>query len=110
MEEFKKDVVLGNIKELRVLEHRKVGELDGQEALVQIREQGYMTYDFGWEMQGKLQDLYAPWIMVEMSRGIDRGAHTKPTLSEDALIKLWDGVLDSLRVRPTTPTSSQPGK
>lgn len=87
-------------------EARTVNGLDGDELVMRVREPNFTTgYSFQWEMPGRADDLNAPLLMLELDSGINPESGGKPvqsTLSEEAMIDLWDRIVGSIRLRPTS--------
>jgi hypothetical protein len=86
---------------------RAIHGLDGDELVMRVREPNFTTgYAFQWEMTGRQADVHAPLLMLELNAGTNPESGGKPvqsTLSEAALLDLWDGIAGSLRLRPTAP-------
>jgi hypothetical protein len=85
--------------------NRTVNGIYGEELMDRVRERtGLTRHDFEWEAISKKG---APSIGLEMSTGHGRpGAPNQSSLSDVEAITLWDKVLSSLRVRPTTLATS----
>ena len=88
-------------------EARTVNGLDGDELVMRVREPNFTTgYSFQWEMPGRPNDLNAPLLMLELDSGTNPESGGKPvqsTLSEEAMIDLWDRIVGSIRLRPVAP-------
>ncbi|MEM8514255.1 hypothetical protein RCH14_003592 [Massilia sp. MP_M2] len=86
---------------------RVIHGLDGDELVMRVREPNFTTgYSFQWEMPGRQQDVNTPFITLELAAGTNPSGGGKPvqsTLSEGALIDLWDRIAGSLRPRPIAP-------
>jgi len=84
---------------------RAINGLDGDELVMRVREPNFTTgYSFQWEMPGRQADINAPFMTLELAAGTNPAGGGKPvqsTLSEGALIDLWDRIAGSLRLRPT---------
>ena len=84
---------------------RAIHGLDGDELVMRVREPNFTTgYSFQWEMTGSQDDVHAPLLMLELHAGTNPASGGKPlqsTLSEAALLDLWDRIAGSLRLRPT---------
>jgi hypothetical protein len=84
---------------------RAINGLDGDELVMRVREPNFTTgYSFQWEMPGRQADINAPFMTLELAAGTNLAGGGKPvqsTLSEGALIDLWDRIAGSLRLRPT---------
>lgn len=86
-------------------EARAINGLDGDELVMRVREPNFTTgYSFQWEMPGRQADVNMPFMTLELAAGTNPAGGGKPvqsTLSEGALIDLWDRIAGSLRLRPT---------
>jgi len=84
---------------------RAINGLDGDELVMRVREPNFTTgYSFQWEMPGRQADVNMPFMTLELAAGTNPASGGKPvqsTLSEGALIDLWDRIAGSLRLRPT---------
>jgi len=84
---------------------RVINGLDGDELVMRVREPNFTTgYSFQWEMPGRQADVNTPFMTLELAAGTNPASGGKPvqsTLSEGALIDLWDRIAGSLRLRPT---------
>ena len=94
---------------------RTINGLTGEELAMRIRESNLTTgYSFQWEMAGKKNDLYAPLLLIELESGVNPVAGGRPvqsTLSQAAMLDLWERIVSSIRVRrPETaePLSPEP--
>ncbi|QNA88945.1 hypothetical protein G4G28_11425 [Massilia sp. Dwa41.01b] len=85
---------------------RIINGLAGEEFAVKGTELNFATgYSFNWEMAGKEGDPYLPSLSLELRAGVNPRAGGKPvqsSLSEDAMLKLWDKISSSIRLRPTS--------
>lgn len=86
---------------------RTINGLNGEELAMRVRELNFTTgYSFDWEMAGKQDDVFAPLLTLELESGIRPRAGAKPvqsSLSELAMVELWDKIASSIRVRPWQP-------
>lgn len=94
-------------------EHKRaINGLDGEELVMRIREASFTTsYSFQWETRGKLDDVYAPTLKLELESGVNPVAGGKPlqsTLSEEAMFELWESIVNSIRLRPYQEGSTAP--
>ncbi|MFC0251777.1 T6SS immunity protein Tli4 family protein [Massilia consociata] len=84
---------------------RSINGLQGEELALRVREPNLTTgYSFQWEMPGKHDDVYAPLLTLELDAGTNPQSGGKPvqsSLSEEALIELWERIANSVRLRPT---------
>jgi hypothetical protein len=83
---------------------RAINGLHGEELALKVREINFATtYGFTWEMGGTDNDVFAPFLTLELQAGINLRAGGPPvqsTLSESALNDLWHSISSSIRVRP----------
>lgn len=89
---------------------RNINGLAGEELLMRVREPNFTTgYSFQWEMSGKPEDDFPPLLTLEMDSGANPVAGGRPvqsTLSEEAMVALWERITGSIRLRPTEPAKS----
>lgn len=78
---------------------------------MRVRELNFATtYGFDWEMSGTENDVLAPFLSLELQTGLNPRAGGKPvqsTLSEGALVDLWDKISSTIRLRPTAPPAAE---
>nr|WP_310233834.1 T6SS immunity protein Tli4 family protein [Luteimonas terrae] len=83
---------------------RQVGSVRGQELLVRGDGAGKTSYEFLWEYQGEANSLERPFLSLQLSttaKSDDDGeVIDAPLESDEAAIAAWNGVLDTLRIRP----------
>jgi len=86
---------------------RVVNGIAGEEFGEHVKEfNGTSAHMFTWASMGKLKDVTAPKITLELQTGIGRpGAPVNASLSDDAVIALWDSIASSIRLRPTSPAA-----
>jgi hypothetical protein len=86
---------------------RTINDIKGEEVLERGRELNFVNvYGFNWEVNGTVDNVFAPFMHLEMSTGhpVHAGARPVPSfLGEEALVQLWDKISSSIRVRPTNP-------
>lgn len=86
---------------------RTINGLPGEELALRVRELNFVTtFGFDWEMGGKQDDVYAPFLTLELESGIRPRAGAKPvqsSLSEEAMTEFWDRLSSSIRIRPFGP-------
>ena len=85
---------------------RSINGLIGDELVLRVREPNFSTgYSFEWQMAGRQDDIYAPLLTFELMSGVNPAAGGKPlqsTLSEEAMFELWERIVSTIRVRPTS--------
>jgi len=88
-------------------QNRTINGLAGEELVMRVREPNFTTgFTFDWEMGGKENDVFTPLLTLELRTGISSRPGAKPvqsSLSQDALIDLWDKISSSIRIRPANP-------
>lgn len=85
---------------------RSVGQFSGQELLLGVpTEYGFYTHQLVWDSIGKPNAAFAPKVGVEMftGKGQQGEQYVRPALSDDQAIKLFDNIVNSIRLRPTGP-------
>jgi hypothetical protein len=91
---------------------RSINGINGEEVGDKVKElNGTSAHSFMWVGLGKMRDVLAPAITLELHTGRGRpGEPRNSSLSDDAVMQLWDRISSSLRLRPTSPanTSSAP--
>jgi hypothetical protein len=93
------------LKKLRI-GHRSINGIDGAEVLERGIQNFVDCYVFDWEADGTKENAFVPAMHLEISTGHSTKAGSPPVPSfvgGDALIKLWDKISSSIRVRPTKP-------
>jgi hypothetical protein len=85
---------------------RTINGIDGEEVVEGGRELNFVNvYLFDWEVNGTNNNVFVPFMHLEMSTGHPANAGARPVssfLDEEALIQLWDKISSSIRVRPTS--------
>jgi hypothetical protein len=85
---------------------RTINGIEGDEIAERWTELNFVhTFGFNWEVNGTENDVFVPFMHLEMSSGHTVNAGARPVtgfLGEEALIRLWDRISSSIRVRPTT--------
>lgn len=97
--------VIGRVKTFRKGD-RKVGSLAGEELMQAYpTDAGYFTHQFAWDSPGKPNAAFSPNVHVEMFTGQGHAGDrtVRPSLTDDQAIKLFDSVVNSIRLRPTGP-------
>jgi hypothetical protein len=93
---------------------RTIHGLDGDELVMKVREMNFTTgYSFQWEMPGRQDDVNAPLLMLELDAGtnpVSGGKPVRSSLSEGAMIGLWDKIAGSIRLRQTAPQVASTGE
>ena len=83
---------------------RPVNGMEGQELVEAIREaDGARVHALDWEALGKPTDPTAPSINFEGKTGYKGYKHTNSSLSDAQVLKLWDRIVNSIRLRTTSP-------
>ena len=104
--EAKNDIKRNYASHFKSLRHRKrtLNGLDGEEIGEKIKElNGTSAHSFKWVGLGKMRDVLAPSVMLELHTGRGRpGEPRNSSLSDEAVLQLWDRISSSLRLRPTS--------
>lgn len=83
---------------------RTVAGFVGQEYLIAApNESGLRAHMFTWETQGN-GTIETPFITIEMTSGNrdDNGNSRQTKLTDEQALKLWDSIVNTFRVRPTS--------
>lgn len=85
---------------------RSIHGIEGDEIVEKWTELNFVhTFGFNWEVNGTSDNVFVPFMHLEMSTGHPVNAGARPVISflgEEALVQLWDRILSSVRVRPTS--------
>ncbi|MBR8144833.1 hypothetical protein KDW55_25230 [Burkholderia sp. AU19243] len=80
---------------------RPVGPIEADEILVAGTQDGKRTYGFKWEAPGKAYSLAEPNLNASLRVGESAYPTNRESFSNDGeALELWDGVVDSIRLRP----------
>lgn len=84
---------------------RTINGYAGEEVAIKVTELNFATvYGFVWETPGSDDNVLVPHLSLEMDTGMNPHAGGKPvqsSLSEEAMLTLWDKISSSVRLRPT---------
>lgn len=99
--------VAGQVRNLRKGAH-PVGSFSGEETLDVIpTEEGVKVHHFVWETQGVMNAPFKPTLHLEFStgngQGKEQGQNVRPSLTDEQAVKLFDSIVNSIRLRPTGP-------
>lgn len=90
---------------------RLLNGLEGEEVLDKIKQKnGTSSHFFMWASMGKMHDVLSPKLTLELETGVGRpGEQISSSLSDEAVVELWDRVSSSIRLRPVSaaPKTSQ---
>ena len=96
-------------KEIRQLRQGKseVGALRGEESLITLpTDHGFGVHHFVWEARGEPRANFVPLIHLDFDTGDGRSVnqrYMRPSLTDKQAIELFDAIVNSIRLRPTTP-------
>lgn len=94
------------IKTFRKGKH-DVGTLNGEEVLEALpTDDGYFIHHFVWDTQGVLDSSSQPAFYLELRSGFNVNSSPQdvpPSLTDKEAIELYDAIVNSIRLRPTTP-------
>lgn len=86
---------------------RVIGPHQGEEVLDALpTDDGYAVHHFVWDVTGAPRSIFVPHIHVELSTGSGRSInkrYMRPSLTDKQAIELYDHIVNSIRLRPTTP-------
>jgi hypothetical protein len=91
------------IKTLRARE-RAVGDYKGQEHLEMVKENGLWNMQFQWEFSGFGDRWDYPAMTLEILNSRAEGSRAPLSMTQEEAMALWDAMVDSIRIRPTTKT------
>jgi hypothetical protein len=84
---------------------RVINGMPGEQVLTRYTELSFtISHAFMWELKGTRDDVFRPFLTLELQSGVNPRAGGNPlpsSLSESALLDLWEKISSSLRVRPT---------
>lgn len=97
-----KNLFMG-IKNVRKGQH-DVGPISGEEYLTMVpTDADYKLHQFRWESHFVIDDPYKPMVSIELATGRNpAGMNKRPTINEKDAVQLFDAVVNSLRLRPTS--------
>lgn len=83
---------------------RVINGMPGDEVLDRVKEFNRTSgHGFMWEALGKMNDVLAPNVSLEIQTGKGRpGEPVNSSLSDDEVLELWDRISSSLRIRATS--------
>ena len=96
-------------KEIRQLRQgkRDIGTLRGEESLITLpTDHGFGVHHFVWEARGEPRANFVPLIHLDFDTGDGRSVNQRymhPSLTDKQAIELFDAIVNSIRLRPTTP-------
>ena len=96
-------------KGIRILRKgaRKVGPHSGEELLETYSSgEGYSVHQFVWDVRGSARAWSDPVLVFEFETGVNPGngpRMIRPSLTDKQAIELFDAIVSSIRLRPTTP-------
>lgn len=96
---------------------RQLGAWKGSEMLARkpAYKQDTEAHEFYFHSLGAVHDPLQPQLDIRLDSGVknDRTARTKPSITDEEAVALWDKLIGTIRVRPTTaakPISAAPAK
>jgi len=91
---------------------RTIGGFAGEEVGVKTTELNFSTnFSFAWETNGSANDPFVPRLLLELDTGVNRRSGGKPvqsSLNEETVIRLWNRISSSVRLRPSRPVEAAP--
>lgn len=86
---------------------RTIGGIAGDELVERVSEGNAATvYSFWWEVNGTEDNVFIPHLSFTMDTGKGNHKPVLSSLSESVALRLWDQISSSIRIRPTSATSS----
>lgn len=86
---------------------RTIGGLAGEEVIRTIVEEDQARgLDAWWEVNGTEEDVFLPHLVFKMDTGKGQEGPVPSSLSDGVALRLWDKISSSIRIRPTSATSS----
>lgn len=81
-------------------EPREIRGLAGEELVRRVVEKNdAQVYTFRWEVNGTRNDVFTPHLVFSMTTGQSNSGPVPTSLSENAVIGLWDKITSSIRLR-----------
>lgn len=86
---------------------RMIGGIAGEEVIRTIVEED-QARGFGawWELNGTEENVFLPYLVFKMDTGKGQEDPIRSSLSDGVALRLWDKISSSIRIRPTSATSS----
>jgi hypothetical protein len=85
---------------------RHLGQWHGEEALARMpaQEKSSDAHEFLFLSLGAVNDPFLPKLDVQLNTGVkdNKTANAHPSLSDEEAVALWDKLITSIRVRPTS--------
>lgn len=89
---------------------RTINGFAGEEVAIKVTELNFAkVFGFAWETPGSDRNVFVPHLSLEMDSGMSPRAGGNPvqsSLSEEAMLALWDKISSSVRLRPTNHVST----
>ena len=84
---------------------RRINGIFGEEVLDRVKDfNGTSSHAFMWVGLGRMNDILAPKITLEIETGKGRpGEPVNSSLSDDEVLELWERISSSLKIRATSP-------
>jgi hypothetical protein len=84
---------------------RQLGLWHGEEVLAHMPAQDDSSdaHEFHFYSVGALKDAFHPQLDIQLDTGVkdNRTAHSRPSISDEEAVAVWDKLTSSIRVRPT---------
>lgn len=83
-------------------DRRTIGGVVGDELVRRFVEQNdSIGYSFWWEVDGTEDNVFIPHVLFQMDSGESDNGPVPSSLSQEAVMALWDKISSSIRLRPT---------
>ena len=93
-------------------DRRTIGGIIGDELVRRVVEQNdSVGYSFWWEVDGTEDNVLIPHVLFQMDTGESSKGPVPSSLSQEAILALWDRISSSIRLRPTQerkPAATEP--
>lgn len=73
-----------------------------------IKEKGVWNMQFLWEFNGVGESWEKPAMSLELINSREKGSRAPLSMTKEEALALWDAMVNSIRLRPTTKVPSGP--
>jgi len=91
---------------------REINGMPGEESVVTFpaEDKTGLVHDFSWETMGEMDNPLKPNIRIDIESGYDKtgmGGATASSLETKDMLKLYEAIVTTIRIRPVTEASPQ---